>query len=188
VPPTVVTNDWDAVRAFVREHGDLALKMIDGTLKSTVAARTMFTSRAGLDDIERYSSLATPFPALFQPFLEKALEWRITMVEDAAFGAKIVTAREARVDWRQFQKSPLVDFVPSPVPREVSEACSRILAHYGLKFGVFDIIELPSGEFVFLELNPNGQYQWLESQCGLAISDAIAASLARIADARRPPT
>jgi glutathione synthase/RimK-type ligase-like ATP-grasp enzyme len=43
-----------------------------------------------------------------------------------------------------------------------------------LTFGAIDLIETPEGEYVFLEVNPNGQWLWLDDMLKLGISDAVA--------------
>ena len=48
-----------------------------------------------------------------------------------------------------------------------------------LEFGCFDFaMSKETGEPVFLECNPNGQWLWLEKETGAPISRAIATSLA----------
>jgi glutathione synthase/RimK-type ligase-like ATP-grasp enzyme len=43
-----------------------------------------------------------------------------------------------------------------------------------LNFGAFDFILTPSGEYVFLEVNPVGEWGMLERDLDLPISTAIA--------------
>jgi glutathione synthase/RimK-type ligase-like ATP-grasp enzyme len=43
----------------------------------------------------------------------------------------------------------------------------------GLSYGAIDMILTPDGRYVFLEINPNGQYYWIEQMTGLPISDAV---------------
>lgn len=52
-----------------------------------------------------------------------------------------------------------------------------MLKHYGLHFGVFDFIKSKKGEDVFLELNPNGQWLWLELKSGFNITKSVAENL-----------
>jgi hypothetical protein len=37
----------------------------------------------------------------------------------------------------------------------------------------------PEGEWVFLEVNPNGQWAWLQDETGLPIASAIADALVK---------
>ncbi|HKS46022.1 MAG TPA: hypothetical protein VJT49_13100 [Amycolatopsis sp.] len=53
-----------------------------------------------------------------------------------------------------------------------------------LGFGTFDFIEQSDGQIIFLEINPNGQYGWLEEDLGVPISEAIAGELIKIAKHR----
>ena len=46
--------------------------------------------------------------------------------------------------------------------------------YFSLNYGAIDIILTPDGRHVFLELNPSGEFFWLERTPGLPISDAIA--------------
>jgi glutathione synthase/RimK-type ligase-like ATP-grasp enzyme len=47
-----------------------------------------------------------------------------------------------------------------------------------LTFGAIDLIQTNTGEYVFLEINPSGQWLWLDDMLGLGISDTMADWLA----------
>ena len=47
----------------------------------------------------------------------------------------------------------------------------------GLRYGAADLILSTEGEYVFLEVNPGGQFLFVEIQAGVPISDAIADAL-----------
>jgi glutathione synthase/RimK-type ligase-like ATP-grasp enzyme len=66
-----------------------------------------------------------------------------------------------------------LDFVATNLPTEIDSRCIDIVSSFGLTFGALDLIETPAGEFVFLELNPNGQWAWIEMGNSQPISDAI---------------
>ena len=48
-----------------------------------------------------------------------------------------------------------------------------MLKDFGLMFGAFDFIVDQNGDWIFLEINPNGQWLWLEKILGLPISKKI---------------
>ena len=50
---------------------------------------------------------------------------------------------------------------------------SALLGRLDLPFGAFDFAVTPDEEWVFLEINPNGQWGWIEDHTGLHITDAI---------------
>ncbi len=45
--------------------------------------------------------------------------------------------------------------------------------YFNIEFGAFDFIVTKSNVWVFLEINPNGQWLWLEQKLNLSISDEI---------------
>jgi ATP-dependent Clp protease ATP-binding subunit ClpC len=79
------------------------------------------------------------------------------------------TLEETKIDWRK-RKIP---FQPYLLPNEISEKCLALTKKLNLSFGAIDIIRNKSGEYIFLEINPNGQWAWLETEAGLKISDEI---------------
>jgi glutathione synthase/RimK-type ligase-like ATP-grasp enzyme len=59
------------------------------------------------------------------------------------------------------------------LPPEVHERCVRLVEQLELCYGAIDMILTPDGRYVFLEINPSGQYLWIEQETGLPISAAI---------------
>jgi D-alanine-D-alanine ligase-like ATP-grasp enzyme len=63
------------------------------------------------------------------------------------------------------------------LPREVEEKILAFMRAFGLFYGAFDFIVTPDGRCVFLEINPSGQYMWLECAADLGITAALADAL-----------
>ena len=70
-----------------------------------------------------------------------------------------------------------LDYSITAVDSSIEEFCLAMLDALGLQFGAFDFIVDTSGELYFLEVNPNGQWYWLEDKTGALISDAIVSIL-----------
>jgi glutathione synthase/RimK-type ligase-like ATP-grasp enzyme len=68
----------------------------------------------------------------------------------------------------------LQDWQPYQLPSDVEEKILCLMDHFSLNYGAIDIILTPDGKHIFLELNPCGEFFWLERTPGLPISDAIA--------------
>ena len=62
---------------------------------------------------------------------------------------------------------------PHDLPPEVQARCVRLVERLELCYGAIDMILTPDGRYVFLEINPSGQYLWIEKEAGLPISAAI---------------
>jgi hypothetical protein len=48
-----------------------------------------------------------------------------------------------------------------------------MLANLGLRYGAFDFVRTPDDRFVFLEVNPTGEWAWLEEHLALPMRDAF---------------
>ncbi len=178
VPPTLVTNDPDAVRAFRAEHGDVVAKMLT-PLSQGMEHQTFFvrTSRVRDADLEHLDGLRHA-PMVFQALVPKSIELRVACVGPRAFAGAIDASRSERgkVDWRlartdeaQWQRGEL----PEPVAAKVFE----LMRALRLRFGAVDLIRRPDGAHVFLEVNPTGEWGMLEKDLDLPISDALAEEL-----------
>lgn len=180
IPQTVVSNKWEAIESL--ENDQLIVKMMgvpvlyekEGrkTLPSTIVAKSALPK-----DIPSY-------PGMWQPYIPKKREWRVTVVGEQVFSAAIYTTSDAKADWRMHQEGPGVTFKAEPFPEEFQQKCHALLQKLSLRYGAFDFIEMPDGQIIYLEVNSNGQFMWLEDKLGLTISEAIADELIAIANAR----
>jgi glutathione synthase/RimK-type ligase-like ATP-grasp enzyme len=182
IPNTCVSNDPDAIRDFVarvgaagdviyKPHSPIMVDQPDGK-KGVV-----YTSVLDQHSLERLEEVRFT-PGIFQAYIEKSLELRITVVGEDVFACGIDSQekRETRTDWRAHRWNDADTFPRHSqfnLPKETSYACRDLVSSYGLMFGAIDMILDPDGEFYFLEVNPNGQWVWVEQETRLPISDAL---------------
>ena len=114
-------------------------------------------------------------PLIVQQYVPKRLELRVTVVGDEVFAAAIHSqaSNHTRLDWRRYDdaRTPIAPF---ELPADVAERCRALVRELGLCYGAIDLVLTPDDRFVFLEINPNGQYLWIELATGLPISAAVA--------------
>ena len=165
VPETLVSNNPEAIKAFLREHQ---------------AAGTIFKSFRPVhwDEGDLVAALHThqvspdmlpsdPFlqlsPGIFQAYVPKAFEARVTCMGAELFAAKLDSqqTRQGKLDWRLEDPSDL-PIRRLDLPAEVAEQCRALLRRLNLVFGCIDFIVTPEGEYVFLEVNQMGQFLWVE--------------------------
>ena len=184
VPNTCFTNRQEDVLAMIGEHQELVLKPIasDGVMEDDKKAEYFFyTQKVSQQDIANAPKEAfTQTVSYVQEYIPKAFELRVTVVAKKVFACKIesqhLADNEGKIDWRQGYDHGL-RYEPYDLPDDISEKCIKFLDRMKLNFGAFDFIVTPSGEYVFLECNPNGQWLWIEMETGLKISEAIADAL-----------
>ena len=107
----------------------------------------------------------------------------MTAVGDKTFACRIDSQAQqddtGKIDWRQGYGHG-ISWSVFDLPEDIARKCLAYLRRMGLNFGCFDFIVTPSGEYVFLECNPNGQWLWVELETGLPISRAIAEFLIKL--------
>jgi hypothetical protein len=182
VPSTCVSADPDEVRRFHRAHeGRVIAKLVSGgpprvdppDLQYMVYATPV--SEADLTD----DAALRGAPAIYQPYIDKDHELRVTVVGDHVHACAIHSqaTERTRVDWRRY------DLENTPHHAVALEAdtharCVALTRRLGLVYAAIDLIVTPAGEVVFLEINPNGQWGWIEHISGLPIADTLASTLA----------
>ncbi len=176
-PRTLTTNDPTAVKAFAKSCEDgLVTKMLSSfAIYDEGKELVVFTNPVKPEDLEDLSGLSL-CPATFQELLPKSLEIRATVVGKRVMSAAVDSQVSARAvhDWRRDGARMLQDWQPYQLPQEVEEKILRLMNYFSLNYGAIDIILTPDYKHVFLELNPCGEFFWLERSPGLPISEAIA--------------
>ncbi len=66
-----------------------------------------------------------------------------------------------------------VEYEVSGLDDRTKELCKKMLLQLGLTYGAFDFIRMPDGNLIFLELNPTGEWAWLEEKLHLPMRDAF---------------
>jgi hypothetical protein len=170
VPETVITNDVDEAEAFVARHSSVVHKAI-----SSPSHRFLDTRVWGEREVECLADLPL-CPIILQERIEGPSDIRVTIVGRRMFAARIDTAAgHAGVDSRLDLDAPCV---PHVLPDEVSAALLCVMEKLGLLFGTVDLKLTETNEYVFFEVNPQGQFLYIEILTGQPISAAVAALLA----------
>lgn len=174
VPRTLVSNNSDAVSFFIGEHSGKSIVFKTMTPYMGPTGLVTYTTIIEHADVENFKFSLRKAPGIFQHYVEKEYELRITVVGEDIFAAKI-NSREsanAQVDWR---KSIFDDIYEKySVSADFQRRLLALHREFGLIYGAYDFIIKPGGEPVFLEVNPSGQWMWLEEMLGFPISEKIA--------------
>lgn len=178
VPPTLVTNDPCRARLMADEHGPIVYKPLRGIpFQVDGEPRTIW-----VDEVEPGSlnNQVKGMMHLFQQLVPKIADLRVTVVGEQAFAVRIDSGL---TDWRSDYDSHVYTVVDPP--SDISAKMHRYLQRFQLTFGCFDFALDKSGEWVFLECNPNGQWGWLEPVTDLPITSAFADILEGSTDDQR---
>lgn len=180
VPETLITNDPDAVKSFAKNlKTDVACKALltpGITLEQNGDKQgvMLYTQRLSVPEIFSKAATVKNCPLIFQPYVEKEFELRITVVGTQVFSCAIYSQNSTRTreDWRRYDLTNTPHQVYQ-LPPDIEARCVSLVRELGLVFGCIDMIVTPSGEYIFLEINPNGQWLWIEHLTKMPISQAI---------------
>jgi glutathione synthase/RimK-type ligase-like ATP-grasp enzyme len=180
LPPTVVTNDPDALLEFAGTHPRLITKQ--GGLTQPCPAPdgtgvTRYTELLLPRDLAHVASVAL-CPVIVQAYVPKRLELRVTVVGSRVFAAAIHSqaAQHTRNDWRRYDDAHLL-MEAWTLPPAIEEALIALNARLGLRYSASDFVLTPDGRYVYLETNPSGQFLWVQQATGMPITEAIADEL-----------
>ncbi|MFO0645842.1 MAG: hypothetical protein U0326_06365 [Polyangiales bacterium] len=114
-------------------------------------------------------------PVILQEEVAKNADLRVTVVGTKVFAVAIDSqARpETRVDWRRPTDGRLAH-TPVLLPTALEEQILAFVGRLGLEYAALDFVERTDGSHTFLEINPNGQWGWLQQETGLDIAGAVA--------------
>ena len=178
IPSTVITNDKRVAQDFAVNRRLVAKAVSSGYVATPSGNAAIFTSSVSKDDLADLEGLNLA-PVIFQQMESKQLDVRVTVVGDDVFGVEILsqTRQSSSIDWRATD-DPNLEHRVHDLPFDVAQRCRALLEHLGLAFGAIDLALTEDGSYVFFEINPNGEWVWLEDRLGIPISSAIAQWLA----------
>jgi ATP-GRASP peptide maturase of grasp-with-spasm system len=182
IPATLVTNVRDEIEAFRRAHGRIVSKSVGEVEMFPVFGRSyaLYTSEATEEDIAALP--ATLFPTLVQAMVEKAFEIRAFYLDGELYASAIFSQADEQtaVDFRRYNRERPNRTVPFTVPGEVATRLRALMERLELKTGSIDLIRTPGGRYLFLEVNPGGQFGMVSHPCNYGVEKKVAEYLIRM--------
>ncbi|MCX4722967.1 ATP-grasp ribosomal peptide maturase [Streptomyces sp. NPDC090052] len=178
IPRTVITNNPPAVRAFADEVGEVIYKPLSSPVldEGVATGRLLYTAVVAPEHLAEAEGIAAT-AHMFQERVKHTGAVRLTVVDGQMFAAAIHAATDAaQLDWRSDYSALTYQVVP--VPEDVRRGVVSLMAALQLRYGAFDFLVTTEG-WTFLEVNPNGQWAWIEDRTGLPIAAALATALTR---------
>ncbi|HEY6250971.1 MAG TPA: hypothetical protein VI685_13505 [Candidatus Angelobacter sp.] len=173
IPRTLMTNDPAEAFSFWEEcDGRIIYKTFHPTIRwnSDGRALAVYTTPVQKADLISRGDDICLTPCIFQEYVEKQTELRITVVGTRIFAAEINTrnSTRARDDWRRYDYKNTI-YRPYTLPESVSDLLHKLMKRLNLVFGCIDMVVTPDNRFVFLEINPMGEWLWIERNTELPL-------------------
>jgi hypothetical protein len=175
VPATMITNDPQAARSFIAGLGPerAIYKTFIATEQHWRETRRLRSEELDLLDTVRLA------PVIFQEYVPAVADIRATVVGDDVIAAAITPAPGGyELDYRMDLTG--ARFEPTTLPAGLCAALRRLLDRLGLVYGAIDLRLTPGGDYVFLEVNPAGEWLFVEDRTRQPITQAMAELLIRL--------
>lgn len=185
IPATLVTTAFTALLQFAREKQLIILKPI-GTPFFKIACNERYNahvvnkvSQVSHAQIERLGVL---YPGdkmsttCAQQYIEKKWEIRTVFLNNECYSMAIFSQQneQTRIDFRNYDEERPNRCLPYSLPDTIVEKLRKLMLLLNINCGSIDMIYTPQKEYVFLEVNPVGQYGWLSTHCNYFIDKRIA--------------
>lgn len=180
IADTVITNTADAVRCFTAEHtraseGQVVTKMLaSASITESEGKRVAFTRVVGpeqLADLAGIESTTHLFQARVFP---KAFDARVVAIGTDLFAFAIhADSPAAQLDFRR--DYPALRYDRIEVPTKAAVGITALMSDLGLLYAAIDFVVDTDGRWVFIgDVNPGGQYGWLEAATGAPLTATLA--------------
>jgi hypothetical protein len=172
IPRTLVSQSREDVLEFYEAcRGEVIVKAIIGAPGPLLETKRLEPER--FDD----ASFAAA-PAIYQEYIQGSDHLRLNCFGAHSYAARICTED---LDWRANLNVPITSYT---VPPALHNRVRSVLDLLRLEMGVVDLKLTPQGEPVWFEVNPQGQFLFLDALTDLGLVEKFATYL--IAEARRP--
>jgi len=168
VPATVWTNDVERAHAVTAAGAAVVKTVTAAHWESDGEAAFVFAHSLTADDLPTDASNFAFAPAVLQTQITPKRDVRATVVGDRVLAAE--THAKSGVDWRLEDG---LDWRLHDLPPVIARRCRALVDALGLQFGGIDLALDRDGTYWFLEINPNGEWGWLQT-AGLGIASALA--------------
>ncbi len=172
IPETLITNDMESVLDFWRAHDEQVVF-------KTFNQRGIIWCPTRLlkpEDIRKLTNLRFA-PVIFQSLVPGNRDIRVAAVGDRFFAVEFIIDDENVIDYRTILRPELSRV--HELPPHMIEKCRKFMCALGLEYGGIDFRLTPEGDYVFFEINTEGEFMYLEELTGLPIAEAMADHLAR---------
>ena len=172
IPKTLITNRPEKVLDFYDScKTGMIYKSLGGCARvENGKTAVIYTTRVERENLVSYMDQIKYAPCIFQEEIPKQVELRVVVIGNRIFTDEISSqnSKYTNIDWRRY----FMEEVPhrrSNIPSQVEKKIHDLMSRLGLVFACLDMVKTPDGRFVFLELNPNGNWQWTEDLTGLPL-------------------
>lgn len=181
IPDTLITTSKNSVLSFLNKHKKIITKPIKRGLNFKIENVNFYTETLLLtyEDVINYPNSFSPIK--LQNYIEKVFELRVFYLDGVFYSSAIFSQNDeqTKIDFRNYNESNPNRVLPFNMPKNEEVKFRKLMKTLNLKSGSLDIIVTKNGEYVFLEVNPIGQFTQVSFPCNYYLEKQMALSLSK---------
>lgn len=176
IPATIVATNKNQLQNFRKRHNDLIVKAISETLVINKEGKNYSFLTHILSDVDYDNLPATFLPTCFQELIHKKFEIRVFFLDGKTYSIAIFSQNDETTssDFRNYNYEKPNRNVPFILPDNVSNKIERLMKKIGLNCASVDLILDNNNRYVFLEINPVGQFGMVSTPGNFFLEKKIA--------------
>jgi ATP-GRASP peptide maturase of grasp-with-spasm system len=176
IPDTLITRNYTTLTEFMCNNNSVITKGIRETVnlfQENIFNITSLTRRISNSDYINKQRFGL---SLFQEEIRKEYEIRSFYISDTFYSMAIFSQGNAitEIDFRNYDRERPNRMVPYKLPTTIENKLDLLMKNIGQNTGSIDMVYTTDGEYVFLEVNPVGQYDMVSVPCNYFLDRKIA--------------
>ena len=174
IPESLISNHYNRIERFLGKGRRIIKPVHNARVMDKKTPQIVYTSELSRPITKEEAELNVNY---LQQMIDKKCDVRATFVGEKCFAVSIDSQKleDTCTDWRNGEH--ILEHTPIELPKDIQEKCLQLMKRLDLNYGAIDFVQGKEGNYVFLEINPNGQWAWIEHLTGMPISKEIVRSL-----------
>lgn len=177
IPETEVMTSKSVLEGFLNKYPKLIIKPLSEVIFLEDTAESHFNMLSKI--VEEKTLKYVPdrfFPSLVQQAIEKKMEIRVFYLYGKCYSMAIYSQnnKNTKTDFRNYDNKRPNRTVPFQLPSHMEHKLKNLMECLGFNTGSIDLILTPEGEYVFLEVNPEGQFGMVSHPCNYYLEREMA--------------
>ncbi|WP_378180860.1 hypothetical protein [Aquimarina sp. SS2-1] len=177
IPDTLITTAKKELKLFFNTYDQIITKDIRYGIKIHQAEQSLYSAGTFIVNQEMIGSMNNTFaPTLVQEKIEKKYEIRVFFFKERLYPMAILSQndKQTTIDYRNYNRKRPNRNVPVLLPDTIEKKVLDFIGKCGLSTGSIDMIVDTFDNYIFLEVNPQGQLDWVSKNCNYHIEKEIA--------------
>ncbi|CAL2077859.1 grasp-with-spasm system ATP-grasp peptide maturase [Tenacibaculum sp. 190524A05c] len=178
-PKTFIATTKKQLREILKSENELITKSIKDNLYHFTENHGYYTytEKVNLDNINSFPDIFSP--TLFQNLVEKRYELRVFYLKGKFYSMCVFSQndKQTELDFRKYNNSKPNRNIPFKLPEKIEQNLKTLFNELDLNTGSADIMVDKNGNYIFLEINPVGQFSMVSTPCNFYLERELAKEL-----------